>query len=423
MKLNLFLNRKADATIQKTAILLFAILYWIIAFTIASNLRPIADEICVLSEWPTNTSLPPFHASPRILGSSFTWLSSLVWSNNYQIAILAHFVLTAFLIGKILSRINILLGENRLPTRRILGTSALVTPWILFALAPNSTALFDSVFWFGGTWHFIGGLIAAYAILVNMDERYSNVGKFGWVIFVSCWSELGAGIMLALAAANIIFLKHLSKKFFIQALIPMAALSIGLLINLTNSRISSVHQGYSSDLIDTLKGSIRMLALYSLNGFLVFLILGVILKSDRNQIIQILRRKFSLILLLANIVIVTMYLIGYPTWRSSATIGILTFASILVVLMNRVPSKSWLRVIIFIITVFMGVNTLNNLSEIQNISHERAIWWKDSSQAESLIRFQIERHEGEISLPADFGSSSWIDTCFLGMKDKGRLRK
>ena len=406
----MIINSKANAIINlfnRYFFLSLSGLIWIHVLKISVNLKPIADEVCVLSEWPENSILPPFHSSPRVFGSLFTWLLAPIWRFQYSLGFLLIILISSALIYKLHSRCFQYLTNEVPSIKSKLTFTTAASPWILFALPPNKTALFDSVFWFGGSWHLIGALIVSYSFLLILTQDRSGHSFYFWILLASFWSETSASVMFVVLFLNIKSDKRCARAIFM----PIVALALNLIVNVSNNRISTVHQGDLRNNLSILKGSIRMIVEYGLSSLFIAIVLITIFFSHSLDSRKLPTKKFLWIFLFTGSVIVLIYLVGYPTWRSSSIIGVL-FLILLILSTSKMLQKPPYAIASILITLVLGFNTISNLESIESVAIERSDWWSNSVMSnDKLLPFEFSEKIPDF-FQADYGSSDWIDSCF-----------
>jgi hypothetical protein len=380
---------------------------WVFVIRIFVNLKPIADEVCVSGEWKEKAIFPPYHNSPRVLGSLFTWMLAPIWKFEYPLAFLTVTLIITLLLYRLFSRSFQNAAETELSVKsKIVVTSAAV-PWIIFALPPNKSALFDSVFWFGGSWHLIGALIVCNAVISILRQEPRGCSFYFWILLASFWSEITASIMFV-----VLFLNLRSDKRNLKAmLLPATALILNLIVNLGNSRISIVHQDDSRNNLIIFKGSIKMIAEYGLASLLIAIILSSIFLPLSIKAKSFPKRQINWIILLTTLAMISIYLVGYPTWRSSSIIGALLLTLQLLVFLRR-ARNGYSSLLSILITIILGLNTLSSLKSIESVVAERSTWWEHViTKEEPVFPFDFSGDNTDF-LQADYGSSEWIDECF-----------
>ena len=390
-----------------------SIFIWTLVIRISTHLEPIADEVCVLGEWRENSFLPPHHSSPRVFGSLFTWLLAPIWRLEYTLGFLVIIMIAALLIFKIFSLSVIQLsGENPSFKSKITFT-ALATPWILFTLPPNKSALFDSVFWFGGSWHLIGALVFSYTVLQILSQERNGNFIYLWILIASFWSETTACLILI-----VMFLNLGKDKNYRKALVlPIAGVALNIFANLNSERINDVQESALRNNLDILKGSLKMLIEYGLRSVFIAIILTVIFLPFSSEYRNVPTKRIIWMMLLTTSGMVSIYLVGYPTWRSSSIIGLTCF-TLSFLFFGRISKNASSILVSILVTLILGLNTVSNLNSIETVSAERSNWWSSvvtSNETLSPFKFTGEKPE---FLQADYGSSEWIDRCFQDFKAK-----
>jgi hypothetical protein len=323
-------------------------------------------------------------------------------------------VTSAILIYKIFSlSLKYLSGEFPSFKSSITFTT-LATPWILFALPPSKSALFDSVFWFGGSWHLIGALLVSYTVILILTQKKSGNSIYLWIFIASFWSETTACLMFI-----VLFLNFKSDKRYIKSLaLPIAALVLNLIANLNSNRISDVHQDALRNNLNIFKGSIKMLGEYGLRAILIAIILSTVFLPYSSAYRKPSTRRIMWILPLTTSGMISIYLVGYPTWRSSTIIGVLCL-TLVFLLFGRKPKNTYSILISILITVILGFNTVAILKSIETVTTERSRWWSSVvTSNKTLTPFDFTGEKPEF-LQADYGSSEWVDSCFKNFKAKG----
>jgi hypothetical protein len=390
----------------------YGLFFWTYAFRISQELRPIADEICVLGEWDNGALFPPIHISPRFFASIFTWQSSIAWHSHYQITMLVHYFIAAALIALIARQIYFMSCHETLSLSKAITYSFVLTPWLLFSLPPNPTALFDAVFWFGGTWHVIGALIIAYTMLVIFDDSYNKFAILSLLVLSIFWSEIGSFLIISTQMIKVLLDRKINKWSFAAISMALLGLCVNIYVNVANKRIISIHDDASLDNMNVLKGSLKMIGEYSLRGALI----AVIVKLAISHNVRMTERRKEYRYLSASVLsacsIFIVYQVGYPTWRSSFVIGILFFVSITLLVINVNAKKMTVLIPLMVIGAILGNQTVTNLHAIQNVAKERSYWWDGASSSNFTEQYRQESFKEDLSLPADFGSSTWINTCY-----------
>lgn len=390
----------------------YGLFFWTYAFRISQELRPIADEVCVLGEWDNGAFFPPLHISPRFFASLFTWQSSITWHTHYQITMLAHYLIAAALIALIVRQIYFMSCNEILIPGKAVTYSFALTPWLLFSLPPNPTALFDAVFWFGGTWHVIGALIVAYTMLVIFDDSYNKFAVLSLLILSIFWSEIGSFLIISTQMIKVLLDRKMTKWSFVALSMAFLGLCVNVYVNVANKRIISIHDDASLNNINVLKGSLKMIGEYSLRGALIALILKLAITHNMRRTERREEYRFLTASVLSACSIFIVYQVGYPTWRSSFVIGILFFVSITLLVITIRPKKLTILIPLMVMGVILGNQTATNLHTIHNVSKERSLWWDSASSNNYTEQYRQESFKNDLSLPADFGSSTWINTCY-----------
>lgn len=390
----------------------YGLFFWTYAFRISQELRPIADEICVLGEWDNGALFPPFHISPRFFASIFTWQSSIAWHSHYQITMLVHYFIAAALIALIARQIYFMSCNETLSLSKAITYSFVLTPWLLFSLSPNPTALFDAVFWFGGTWHVIGALIIAYTMLVIFDDSYNKFAILSLLVLSIFWSEIGSFLIISTQMIKVLLDRKINKWSFAAISMALLGLCVNIYVNVANKRIISIHDDASLNNMNVLKGSLKMIGEYSLRGALIAVIFKIAISHNMRMTERRKEYRYLSASVLSACSTFIVYQVGYPTWRSSFVIGILFFVSITLLVINVNAKKMTVLIPLMVIGAILGNQTVTNLNAIQNVAKERSYWWDGASSSNFMEQYRQESFKEDLSLPADFGSSTWINTCY-----------
>jgi hypothetical protein len=232
-------------------------------------------------------------------------------------------------------------------------------------------------------------------------------------VIASFWSETTACLILI-----VLFLNLGKDKNYTKALVfPITGVALNIYANLNSERINDVQQGALRNNLDILKGSLKMLTEYGLRSVFIAIILTVVFLPFSSEYRNVPTKRIIWILLLTTSGMVSIYLVGYPTWRSSSIIGVTCF-TLSFLFFGRITKNASSILVSILVTLILGLNTVSNLNSIETVSAERSDWWSSvvtSNETLSPFKFTGEKPE---FLQADYGSSEWIDRCFQDFKAK-----
>jgi hypothetical protein len=330
-----------------------------------------------------------------------------VWRFEYSAAFLVIILIVVLLIYGLISKSAQYSTEAVLSINSKFTLAFAATPWVLFVLPPNKSALFDSVLWFGGSWHLVGALIVSNAVISTLRPELRGYQFYFWIFLSSFWSEVTASVMFV-----ILMLNFKSDKRIARAItMPATSLILNLMINLSNNRIGTVHQDKYRDNLSILKGSIKMIVEYGLSAFFVALVLSTIILPFTKEAQEIPRKKISLIIIFTTLMMISIYLVGYPTWRSTSIIGVL-FLTLQLPLFLKRSTKTYSILVSIIVTILLGFINITALNSINTVAVERSSWWERVvSTKDPISTFDFSGNSPDF-LQADYGSSEWINQCF-----------
>jgi hypothetical protein len=397
----------------------FGIVFWLEALRISSNLRPIADEICVLGDWSEGDLLPSLHISPRLLSTLFTWGSSILWSENYQVAIIFHFALAYGLVAIILKKLVILKGVSFESNRQFIYQGMILTSWLLFALPPSLAGLYDTSFWFGGTWYVVGGLGIISMIFTLVSEKSNIKQKVAWIIAASAWNELSAGLVVITLFILVITKKANLRNAVTICTVPFVFLMWHAVHNLSSGRLTASRLESDTNLQISIKSILKIFLEYSITGLIIGMVLATLLPFSSTITRNHSKRHYLGILLIGPLFVFVISLIAYPTWRSSYIIGLLIafFYPLLRNYRRRLVPISSVVAIFFI--SLLGLYTVQNLETLQDSTANRLDWWNSIVRMnDGVLSFPPPPNKPVFS-PADIGTSGWIDLCFKSFAQRG----
>jgi hypothetical protein len=396
----------------RTLVGVLGIYFWVQSYLISSKLRPIADEICVLGEWKEGEPFPELYLSPRLFSSLFTWSSAVVWEYNYQLGLCLHYVVIVFMIANLYKHFNKQIQGTRSSKVTRLVVAFILTPYLLFALPLNTAAIYDSVFWFGGTWHVIGAIITVTTVLVLLNHDSSVKQQIIWSLLSGAWSEISAG-MTCITIILLLMTRAVPKVQAIKLfLAPSFFFLFHVLFNLHSGRLSSTQTNTPSAWEVSLKSVILVLSEFAFSGVIIGVILLFMLPNV-NDTKKIFSQKLVLDVFLSAFAFVFLIsFIAYPTWRGSYFLGLVSV--FLTPFLLRVKKTNSMRFFLpLLIGIFLiSINSVNNLQIIEKSAQNRLTWWNSISMTQELdLPLAPLPHANNI-LPADYGSAEWVDKCF-----------
>lgn len=402
---------------------LISIFCWIRITLIVPKLRPIADEVCALSNWGSNEYLPQYSLNPRLLSSLFTWASSILWRINYPLAIMMHLLLLS--VGMLL----LLSKFVELKNFRIQGLLAIIilTPWVILLLPPNPTAVYDTFFWFGGTWHALGAIYTIYLMIKFQEKQLTFLNKFLIVIVLSAWSEISAVSILLLMIFSLLRSAERKKYLLNYMFFPTVSILSHFSRSQTSGRLEAIHSGnLAFDLIKMFLVTMKFSVQWALFGILLGIIFArASLRFQEEPVGAKLEKISSLNLILLSAVFGTVGIstIGYPSWRSTFIIGVVATIYSLQYFSRWFSRRSGLNQILKVSSILLLVGTgIGSGQTIQQATIPRAIWW-ESSQISSREPIEILKlSDGQRkALPGDYGFGDWVDTCFIDFWSKSKI--
>ena len=424
------MRRKLSLIIQERDIaswivILISIIFWIRISLIIPKLRPIADEVCALSNWGSNEYFPQFSLNPRLLSSLFTWASSILWRINYPLTITIHLVLLSVGIFLLFSRFS---KSKNLRSSRIQSLLAVMflTPWVILLLPPNPTAIYDTFFWFGGTWHALGAIYTILLMLKFREKQIKVSHKFLIIIVLSTWSEISAISMLIMISYYLLRSSEREKYSLIYLFLPATSILSHFLKSQSSGRLDAIHTGnLVLDLIKMFLITMKFSAQWAFFGILLGIILARVNSGSQQHPgraeLETLP-SVNPILLSIGIGTIGISTIGYPSWRSTFIIGvaatIYSWQYFSRYLSNRNGLSQILRVLSIFLLLGLGVGSGQT---VQQATISRAIWW-DSTQTSTKESVEILKlsEEQRSALPADFGFGDWVNICFTDYWSKSK---
>jgi hypothetical protein len=403
--------------IKKTNYLIFVLIslvLWGYLVSIANNLRPIADEICALTEWDSQKNYLPFHLSSRFLATGFTWLSSLIWINSYLLGILANWLSVLFLTGLLFKNIYSLI-DHEINKKESILYGFLFTPILILFVPTNVSAIYDTFLWFGGTWHAVGTLLLLNAgcAIINRKTSYGRLAAY--TLVVSLWSETTAICLVAPLLLRFFFIEKKRVRTSLLFVMPLSATFVNLIVSAQSGRMEAIKKDSYFDFNNFL-GVTYMSGPLFLRGLIISALIFSAIDFVSPRLIPINHQTVKVIILyLAGtclLLLVTQYM-TYGTWRASilyALSGILIgFILVEIRILNRAVS-GLLSLLFFLL---ISAQVLPGLVSLNNYVENRNNWWTTNLIREGASKNLIETEEEyREHLPADFGGGAWINDCF-----------
>ena len=390
-----------------------SLVFWTYLIRIASNLRPIADEICVLSEWAPQDRFPPFHLSPRFFATIFTWTNSTIWVHNYFIGIVINFVLITFLSATLFKNFFGLIGEV-LNIKQSIYLGFFFTPLLIVLIPPNVSAIYDTFLWFGGNWHVVGSLLLLNisCAIIKADTGYGKLTCF--IVLISFWSETAAICVFAPLIVRLIHLDSKLKTVLLFA-IPSSSIGVSLIFAIKSERILAVQKESAFDL-NSILGIIQMSVPLFFRGLIVcFFIVNTwrLIKSREERIEYRLNNLLVLCLAISCLLLILTQYATYGTWRSSILYGICAVLMVLILYKKRLFNNSFTRMsspVAFFILMCFSFQTIVTLNTYVS---DREEWWRVNLVEQKSVRIENNsKKEYQAFLPSDYGGGDWIDNCF-----------
>ena len=398
----------------KVGILVLSVTLWAYLALVATFLRPVADEICVLGEMQSGDSFPPFHTSPRVLASLFTWASSMLWVNNYAMAILLQWLMISFLISiNVRELYKVFSIEISKSQAQIFGL--VITPFFILFLPPKNQAIYDTFYWFGGSWHTIGALLVMYVALKAINPKTELPLLISLIVFGSLWSEVTSIFIAVAVGVSTIFYK--SKRIFL-VLIPSLSILLHAYVSLNTGRIQTSN-GPEQNFMDlnTFKGLVLMYLLLSSHGIVIAAIANFWFSSTEKMRpfkINKLQRTTALTLIAVGSAFFLASALTYATWRSTIVFGVTGFGLGIILWQGILRKMLISRIISSILLAVTIFSNTGGMIPMLNILEIRKNWWEANNSAKWINISKNNLSQGEqIAIPADWGKGEWVDGCYL----------
>lgn len=404
-------------SLYKAAAFVLSLVLWVYLLIVSTLLRPVADEICVLGELEPGESFPPFHFSPRFLASLFTWLSSTIWMNNYSIAIVTHWLIISILLSfNIRALYRVFSGNISRTQAHIFGF--VLTPFFLLFLPHKNQAIYDSFYWFGGTWHTIGALFAMYLTLIVINQETKLPLLIGLVILGALWSEVTSIVVAVALAVSAITYK--SKKGFL-VLIPLLSIALHAYLSLNSGRLD-VSAGSAESFFDlnTIKGLVLMYLVFSAHGLAIAATSSLWMSPDIGvETPRLNRTQVAAVISLAAAG-VTFFLASaftYATWRSTAIFGFFAFGIGMILWQGFARNTLFIQIISSVTLPLIILTNIEGIWPMIDVLEIRKDWWESNK---SVNWFSISdsnlSQEQRAEIPADWGKGEWVDQCFVNLE-------
>jgi hypothetical protein len=394
--------------------ILISLLLWGYLVSIANNLRPIADEICALTEWDSQKNYLPFHLSSRLLATAFTWLSSLIWIKSYLLGILANWLIVLFLTGLLFKNFYSLI-DYEINYKKSILYGFLFTPILILFVPTNVSATYDTFLWFGGTWHAVGTLILLNAgcIIINRETSYRRLAAY--TLIVSFWSETTAICLFAPLLVRLLCVETKKARTSLFLAIPLSATCLNLVFSVQSGRMEAIQKDSYFDFNNFL-GVTYMSGPLFVRGLIIFVLIFSSIDFIRPRLTSIDHKvvKGIIIYLIGSciLLLITQYM-TYGTWRASMLYGVsgalIGFIFVEIGIVNRTISGLLSLLLFLLITaqVLPSLVSLSNYIEIRNNWWSANVVREESGRNLTKIEEQYRKY-----LPADFGGGTWIDECF-----------
>jgi hypothetical protein len=412
------MNKFSSGTTFRVAILILSLTFWTYLSIVAFNLRPIADEICVLGELKNGESFPPFHLNPRILATLFTWGSSIMWVSNYTAGIALNWAIISLLFGLNVKKLYEVFSIEVSRTQA-LAFGLVVTPFFILFLPPNNQAIYDTFFWFGGSWHAVGALIAMYVVLNILNLKTTYTRTIGLVCVGSLWSEVTSIVVAVAILIHFIFHKN---RMILLILIPAAVLAVHAYISVENGRLSASTESRQSFVdVNTLKGLVLMYILLLIHGIVIAAItrLWFSFKEKKQLTETSSSQKIHVIcFVVAGFVLFQAFALTYATWRSTVMLGVCGLL-IGTILWQRVSLKTLMNKIVLLgsLVVILMINAGGLLPMLDAVELRKNWWEVNNSKGWIDISTNVLNQDQKAKLPADWGNGEWVDECFRKIQE------
>ncbi len=394
--------------------ILISFLLWGYLVSIANNLRPIADEVCALTEWDSQKNYLPFHLSSRLLATAFTWLSSLIWIKSYLLGILANWLIVLFLTGLLFKNFYSFL-DYEINYKKSILFGFLFTPILILFVPTNVSATYDTFLWFGGTWHAVGTLLLLNAGCAIINRETSHGRLVAYTLIVSLWSETTAICLVAPILLRFFFIEKMRVRTSLLFVMPLSATFLNLLVSAQSGRMEAIKKDSYFD-FDNFLGVTYMSGPLFLRGLIISALIFSAIDFVSPRLTPINHNAVKVIILyLAGtclLLLATQYM-TYGTWRASMLYGVSGSLIGFIFIETRILNRTISGLLSLILFLLITAQVLPSLDSLRNYIEIRNNWWsanvirEESSKKLTKIEEQYRKY-----LPADFGGGAWIDECF-----------
>ena len=405
------------ASLLKAGIITLSVIFWTYLIVVATLLRPIADEICVLGEMQRGDSFPPFHVSPRVVASLFTWVSSMFWLNSYFVAILMQWLVISILLSISLRALYKTLSIEISKTEA-LKFGLVLTPFFLLFLPHKNQAAYDAFYWFGGSWHAVGALLAMYVVLSVINQKTKLPTLIALIILASLWSEVTSIVVIVALIVSAIFYK--SKRNFLL-IIPI----FSIILHTYNSRNSGrLVAPTNTDKIfldmNTIKGLVLMYLIFSVHGIAIAATSSLWMSpNERMKPSKLNQTQLAALsaLIVAGIAFFLASALTYATWRSTAIFGFLAFGVGVILWQGFLRKTLFTKVISSALLPLIIISNLGGMLPMIDLLEIRKNWWESNNSTNwSNISKNNLSQKQQTEIPADWGKGEWVDQCFMNLK-------